>query len=89
MALQTVANQAPLSMEFFRQEYSSGLLFPSLGHLADPGIKPESPTLAGGFFTSEPPRSPYIGIYMYIYAHTYTYIGIYVYIFTYVNREKT
>ena len=35
----TVALQAPLSMEFSRQEYWSGLPFPSLGHLPDPGIE--------------------------------------------------
>ena len=47
--------QAPLSMGFFRQEYWSGLPFPPLGDLSDPGIEPtspESPTLAGGFFTT-------------------------------------
>ena len=46
----TVAHQAPLSMEFSRQEYWSGLPFPSAGDLPDPGIKPaslESPALAG------------------------------------------
>ena len=47
----TVALQAPLSMEFSRQGYWSGLPFPSLGDL-DPGIKPESLALAGGFFTT-------------------------------------
>ena len=41
----TVAHQAPLSMEFFRQEYWSGLLFPSPRDLPDPGIEPESPVL--------------------------------------------
>ena len=41
----TVAYQAPLSMEFARQEYWSGLLFPSPGDLPDPGIEPRSPTL--------------------------------------------
>ena len=41
----TVAYQAPLSMEFSRQEYWSGLPFPSPGVLPDPGIKPGSPTL--------------------------------------------
>ena len=35
----TVAHQAPLSMEFSRQEYWSGLPFPSLGNLPDPGIE--------------------------------------------------
>ena len=52
----------PLSVEFFRQEYYSRLPFPSLGDLPDPGIKPRSPgspTLAGGFFTTEPPGKPY------------------------------
>ena len=47
--------QAPLSMGFSRQEYWSGLPFPSPGDLPDPGIKPaslKSPTLAGGFFTT-------------------------------------
>ena len=41
----TVACQAPLSMEFSKQEYWSGLSFPSPGDLPDPGIKPGSPTL--------------------------------------------
>ena len=41
----TVARQAPLSMEFPRQEYWSGLPFPSLGDLPKSGIKPGSPTL--------------------------------------------
>ena len=49
----TVARQASLSMGFSRQEYWSGLPFPSAGNLSDPGIKPTSlmcPALAGGFF---------------------------------------
>ena len=50
---QTVAHQASLSMGFSRQEYGSELAFPSSGHLPDPGIEPRSPTLAGGFFTTE------------------------------------
>ena len=41
----TVAYQAPLAMGFPRQEYWSGLPFPSLGDLPDPGIKPGSPAL--------------------------------------------
>ena len=44
-------SQAPLSLEFSRQEYWSGLPFPSPGDLPDPGIEPTSPALAGGFFT--------------------------------------
>ena len=50
----TVARQAPLSMGFPRQEYWSGLTFFSSGYLPDPGIKPSSPALAGGFFTTAP-----------------------------------
>jgi len=49
-------------MEFSRQEYWSGLPFPTPGDLPDPGIKPMSlapPTLASGFFTSEPPGKPH------------------------------
>ena len=52
-----VAHQAPLSMGFSRQEYWSGLPFPSPGDLPDPGIElmsPGSPTLQVGFFTTEP-----------------------------------
>ena len=49
----TVAHQAPPSMEFSREEYWSGLPFPSPGGLPDPGIEPASPALAGRFFTSE------------------------------------
>ena len=47
--------QAPLSMEFSRQGYWSGLLFLTPGDLPNPGIKPKSlmsPALAGGFFTT-------------------------------------
>ena len=39
----TVAHQAPLSMELSRQEYWSGLPFPTPGDLSDPGIEPASP----------------------------------------------
>ena len=49
-----VTHQAPSSMGFPRQEYWSGLLFPSPGDLPNPGIEPKSPALAGGFFTAEP-----------------------------------
>ena len=54
----TVAHQFPLSMGFSKQEYWSGLLFPSPGDLPDPEIKPRSPVLAGMFFTTEPPGKP-------------------------------
>ena len=54
----TAAYQAPPSMGFSRQEYWSGLPSPSPGDLPDPGIEPTSLALAGGFFTTEPPRKP-------------------------------
>ena len=47
----TVAHQALLSMEFSRQEYCSGLPFPTPGDFPDSGDLPASPALAGGFFT--------------------------------------
>ena len=50
--------QAPLPMEFPRQEYWSGLPFPPLGDHPDPGIEPLSPELAGRFFTTELPGKP-------------------------------
>ena len=43
--LWTVAHQAPLSMGFSREEYWSGLPFPSLGDLPGPGMEPGSPAL--------------------------------------------
>ena len=52
--LWTVAHQVPLSMEILRQEYWSGLPFPSLGDLQERGMEPASlayPSLAGRFFT--------------------------------------
>ena len=51
----TVAYQASVSMEFSRQEYWSGLPFPSPGDLPDPGIEPRSPALEADALTSEPP----------------------------------
>ena len=47
----TIAGQVPLSMGFSRQEYWSGLPFPSPGDLPKPGIEPGSPTLAGSLPT--------------------------------------
>ena len=51
----TVACQGPLSMEFSRQEYWSGYLFPSPGDLSNPGIEPRSPTLQADSLPSELP----------------------------------
>ena len=55
----TVAYQAPPSMGFSRQEYWSGLPFPSPGDLPDPGIEPRSPALEADALTFEPPRKPW------------------------------
>ena len=52
----TVAYQAPPSMEFSRQEYWSGLPFPSPGDLPDPGIESGSPAFQADALTSEPPK---------------------------------
>ena len=57
-----VALQASLPTGFSRQEYWSGLLFPSPGDLLDPGVEPASPALAGGFFTTEPPGKPRVAL---------------------------
>ena len=57
-ALWTVACQAPLSMEYSKQEYSSGLPPPSPEDLPNPEIEPMSPALAGRFFTTELLGSP-------------------------------
>ena len=62
----TVACQTPLSMGFPRQEYWSGLPFPSPGDLPDPGMEPVSLScFAGGFISTEPPGKPR---YMYPYG---------------------
>ena len=45
-------------MGFLRRRYWSGLPFPSLGDLPEPGIKSTSPAMASGFFTTEPPGKP-------------------------------
>ena len=63
----TVAHQAPPSMGFSRQEYWSGLPFPSPGDLPDPGIEPRSPALQADALTSEPPGKPITAI-KYIHA---------------------
>ena len=72
----TVANQAPLSMGFSRQEYWSGLPCPPPGDLPDPGIESTSlisPALIGRFFTTSAAWEAYI----YIYIHTHIYVYIY------------
>ena len=54
--LWTVAQQAPLSVEFSSQEYQSGLPFPPPEDLPDPGIEPESPALQADPLLAEPIR---------------------------------
>ena len=59
--LWTVARQAPLSIGFSRQEYWSGLPSSPPGDLPNPGIEPESPespALAGRYFTTKPSGKP-------------------------------
>ena len=68
----TVACQAPLSMEFSRQEDWSGLPFPTSGDLPNPGIESAlsvSPALAGGFFTAIAHGKPLLPL-----PSTFTYI---------------
>ena len=57
----TVAHQSPLSMGFSKEEYWSGLPFPTRGSVPDSGTKPVSPVspaLAGGSLTTLSPRKP-------------------------------
>ena len=54
----TVTHQAPPSVEFSRQDYWSGLPFPSPGELPDPGIEPRSPALWADALPSQPPEKP-------------------------------
>ena len=64
----TVALQAPLSMEFFRQEYWSGQPFPSPGDLPDPGTELRSPALWAISLTSGPPGKPWSLSSVFIYT---------------------
>ena len=75
----TVAYQAPPSMGFSRQECWSGLPFPSLGGLPDPGIRPGSPALQADGLPSEPPGKPNIyGLYyVEVYSLYTTLLGVF------------
>ena len=66
----TVARQAPLSKEFSRQEYWSGLPCPPPGDLPNPGIQPRSPTLQADSLSSEPSGKP-----LYIYRESYSVVA--------------
>ena len=63
VTLWTVARQAPLSMEFSRQEYWSGLPFPSPGDLPNPGIEHGSPALQVDYHLSHQ-GSPYVVLWI-------------------------
>ena len=68
----TLACQAPLSLGFSRQEYWSGLPFPTPGDLPDPGIELKtfkSPVLVGGFFTTSATREALFTLYLALYFH--------------------
>ena len=77
--------QAPLSMGFFKQEYWSGLPFPSPGDLPDPGIKTTSLALVGIFFTTELLGFLYLYLYLYniyisVSIHTCIHMHVYMYV---------
>ena len=69
----TIAYQAPLSMGFSRQEYWSGLPFPSPGDLPYPGIKPRSPALWADTLSSKPPGKPILTWLMF--SHWFKFIN--------------
>ena len=60
---EALAHQAPLSKGFFQARKLEWVAFLSPGNLPGPGIKPEFPTLAGGFLNTEPPGKPHLYIY--------------------------
>ena len=66
---QTVPCQAPLSMEFSRQEYWSGLPFPSSRDLPNRGVESVSPALADGFCTTEPPGKLYVCVCVCVFVY--------------------
>ena len=84
------ACQTPLSMGLSRQEYWTGLPFPSLGDLLDPGIKTMSLALEGRFFTMSHQGSPsqegtsantwysFFWFFFYVFAHTYATTSIFI-----------
>ena len=71
----TVAHKTSLFMGFPRQEYWSGLPFPSPGDLSHPEIEPESLALQADSLPTEPPGKPYISIDLNICIYVYINIG--------------
>ena len=80
--LWAVSYPAPLSMEFSKQEYWSGLPFPSLGDLPHPGIKPRSPALQ---MDSLPSYSLYLVLFFHVTWHLLHYFSCLSYIFFIVH----
>ena len=70
--LWTIVHQTFLSMGFSRQEYWSGLPFPSPGDLSDPGIEPGAPALQAGSLPTELLGKPKI---VNIHTHTHTHFA--------------
>ena len=77
----TIAHQVPLSMELSRQEYWSGLPFPSPGGLPDPGRWTWVSCIEGGFFTGWATREAYIYIFQSICVCVCVCVCIYIYIY--------
>ena len=91
----TGAHHASPSMGFFKQEYWSGLPFPSPEELPDPETEPMSaacPALASRFFTMEPPGKPVIYIFMHIHVYvcinTCMHLFVHLCVHIYTHREK-
>ena len=85
-----IARQAPLSMEFSRQEDCSGLPWPPSGDLPDPGIEPKSHALEGRFFTiSASGEAPKVKVLVVQLCPTlcdlcYVYLSIYIFVYIFV-----
>ena len=85
----TVAHQAPPSMGFSRQEYWSGLPFPSPGDLPDPGIESRSPTLRADSLPSKPPGNPYMCVCVCVYIYMCIYICLNIYMYIYLSESHS
>ena len=86
VTLWTVARQVPLSMEFSRQEYWSGLPCLPPVRVRDPGIEPRSPTLQADSLPTELPGKPFstyvcVCVCVYIYTHTHIYVCVCIHIY--------
>ena len=86
----SVAHRASPSMEFSRQEYWSGLPFPSPGDLPDPGIKPGSPSLRADALPSEPPGVlNFLFIYFSWRITTLQYCGVFCHASIWISHRYT